>query len=83
MSNKSLTGFPVNSVALVVAYETESGIQEVIHQVDGKKNDILAVIHSVERKTKAVKDSDGTIIAYEPTGEEILIFKCKYISGSK
>lgn len=76
-----LTGFPINSVTVVIGYETKNGIEEVVHQVDGVKNDIVAVVHSVERKTRAVKWEDGSIKEYEATGEEILNLKVKYIKG--
>ena len=76
-----LTGFPVNSIALVVGYETTKGIEEVVHQIDGKKCDIVSVHHQIERKTKAKKDERGDIVAYELTGEEILTLKVKYIKG--
>jgi hypothetical protein len=82
MAAPKLTGFPVSSVAVVIGYETSSGIEEVVHLVDGKKQcDILSVQHSIERKKIAVKDSDGTILKYEETGEEILMLKVKYIRG--
>ena len=81
MPKEDITGFPVNSVSLVIGYETKSGIEEVVHTVDGKKNDIVMVQHHFERKTRAVKDDRGEVIAYEPTGEEILTLKVKYIKG--
>jgi hypothetical protein len=76
-----LTGFPINSVTVVIAYETTGGIEEVVHQVDGKKNDILSCIHNIERKAKAVTDKDGSILKYETTGEQTLILKVKFIKG--
>jgi hypothetical protein len=76
------TGFHVNSVTVVVAYETKNGIEEVIHQVDGKHVDILSVHHGVDRKAIAKKDPNtGDIMSYEATGEEILTLKVKYIKG--
>ena len=81
MNPKDLTGFPINSVTVVIAYETQSGIEEVVHQVDGKKSDILSCIHNIERKARQVKDKDGSVIAHEVTGEQTLILKLKYIKG--
>lgn len=76
-----LTGFPVNSVTVVIGYETKTGIEEVVHQVDGVKNDILSVLHHFERKTRAIKWEDGSIKEYEATGEEILNLKVRFIRG--
>jgi hypothetical protein len=74
--------FKVNSVTVVIGYETQNGIEEVVHQVDGVKCDILSVQHGVERKSRAVKDpKDGAILNYEPTGETFLTLKVKYIQG--
>jgi hypothetical protein len=82
MAAAGLTGFPVNSVTVVIGYETsDSKIEEVVHQVDGRKCDIVLCQHSIERKKVAKKDEDGTILAYEETGEEVLILKVKYIRG--
>lgn len=78
-----LTGFPVNSVSVCIAYETAEGkIEEVVHTIDGKKCDIVLAQHSIERKKVAKKDEDGSIISYEETGEEILLLKVKYIRGT-
>jgi hypothetical protein len=82
MPTAGVTNFPVNSVTLVIGYETQRGIEEVVHLVDGKKCDIVSVQHSIERKTRAVKDDDGSIIKYEETGEEVLLLKVKYIRGT-
>ncbi len=83
MPSPNLTGFPVNSVSLCIAYETSAGtIEEVVYVVDGKKCDIVLAQHSIERKKLAKKDEDGSIIAYEETGEEILTLKVKYIRGT-
>ena len=83
MPNSPLTGFPVNSVAVVIGYETSNGkIEEVVHTIDGKKCDIVLCQHSIERKKVAKKDEDGSIIAYEETGEEVLLLKVKYIRGT-
>lgn len=75
-----VTGFPVNSITVVIAYETKNGIEEVVHQVDGTKCDIMSVQHCIERKSKAKKDEKtGDLLGYEATGEEILFLKAKYI----
>lgn len=79
--NKDLTGFPVNSVTVVIGYETRNGIEEVVHQVDGKFNDILSVQHGVERKAKPVKNKRGDVEKYETTGEETFVLKVKFIRG--
>lgn len=83
MANPSnLTGFKVNSVTVVIGYETQNGVEEVVHVVDGKKCDIVSVQHGIERKTRAVKDpKSGDLLAYEPTGESFLTLKVKYIQG--
>lgn len=79
---RDMTGFPINSVTLVIAYEVGDGkIEEVVHQVDGKKVDILKAEHGIERKVRPVKDEDGSIKHYERTGEEILKLQVKYIRG--
>lgn len=77
----TLTGFPINSVTVVIGYETQNGIEEVVHLIDGKKNDILEVFHNVVRKARQVKDKDGSVRAYETTGEQQLVLKVKYIKG--
>lgn len=77
-----LSGFPVDYVAVVVGYKVGSKIEEVVHQVDSKGCDILSVQHGIERKKIAKKDSDGSIIKYEETGEEVLTLKVKYIRGT-
>lgn len=74
--------FPVAYVDVVIGYETQSGVEEVIHRVHSQdKCDILSVAHGVKRKTKAVTDIDGSIIKYEVTGEETLTLKVDYIRG--
>lgn len=78
----TLTGFPVNSVSVVIGYETQSGIQEVIHVIDGLRNDILSVSHSIVRKSDKKKDEKGNLVAFEATGEEELVLRVKYIRGS-
>jgi hypothetical protein len=75
------TGFPVNSISLVIGYETQQGIQEVVHVIDGQHCDILEVQHSVTRKSDKKKDEKGNLVAFEATGEEMLILKVKYIRG--
>ncbi len=79
--SRDLTGFPINSVTVVIAYETTNGIEEVVHQVDGKKSDILSCFHTIERKARQVKDKDGSVIAHETTGEQTLTLKLKFIKG--
>lgn len=81
MASRDLTGFPISYVSVVVGYETANGIEEVVHVVDGKKNDILSCHHSFDRKTRPVKDKDGSLVAWETTGEQSLILKLKYIKG--
>jgi hypothetical protein len=76
-----LTGFPVNSVTVVLGYETQTGIQEVIHVIDGTKSDILSVQHTIVRKSDKKKDDKGNLLAFEATGEEELVLRVKYIRG--
>lgn len=74
--------FPVSYVDVVVGYETQNGVEEVIHRVHSQDRcDILSVTHGVKRKTKAMTDTDGSIIRYEPTGEETLTLRVDYIRG--
>ncbi len=76
-------GFPVESVAVCIGYDVGNGkTEEVVHVIDSQKCDILKVEHSIERKKVAKKDEDGSIIAYEETGEEVLLLKVKYIRGT-
>lgn len=77
-----LTGFPVNCITVVIAYETQNGIEEVVHTIDGKRSDIVSVQHLVERKADKKKDEKGNVVAFETTGEEILLLKVRYIRGN-
>jgi hypothetical protein len=70
--------FPINSIAVVIGYKTEKGIQEVVHQLDGEQVRIVSFTHDVQTKMRAVKE-DGQMVGHEPTGEEIVIIKIKYI----
>lgn len=80
--SSDLTGFPVNCITVVIAYETQNGIEEVVHTIDGKKSDIISVQHLVERKSDKKKDEKGNIVAFEATGEELLLLRVKYIRGT-
>ena len=79
--SQDLTGFPISYVSVVIGYETTNGIEEVVQVIDGKRSDILSCDHRFERKSKAIKDKDGSVVAYESTGEQSLTLKIKYIKG--
>lgn len=70
--------FPINSITVVIGYKTERGIQEVIHQLDGEVVRIVSFQHDVTNKTSPVKE-DGKLVGHEPTGEETVVIKIKYI----
>ena len=70
--------FTINSVGLVIGYKTKKGVEEVVHQVDGEEVTITSCTHEVVKKMRCVKQ-DGQVVGYEPTGEEMLVLKVKYI----
>lgn len=70
--------FHINSVGVVVGYKTSKGINEVVHQIDGEEVTITSCSHSVVKKMRAVKE-DGQTVGYEPTGEEELVLRVKFI----
>lgn len=70
--------FPINSVTMVIAHKTEKGIQETIHQLDGEKVRIISYQYDVQTKMRAVKE-DGQMVGHEPTGEEVVVIKVRYI----
>lgn len=76
--------FPVSSVAVVVGYRTKNGgEEEVVHTVDGETVQIISCTHDVQRKVKAYRDPETKEMGDpEPTGEETLILKVKYIRRS-
>ena len=73
--------FPVASVAVVVGYKTKNGDEsEVVHTVDGEAVKIVSCTHNIERKVRATRDPDTKLLGDpEPTGEETLIVKVKYV----
>ena len=78
MTTKANT-FPVDSVTVVLGYQTKKGTEEVVHTIDGQQVQIVSCHHQIEKKVKAMKNEDGTLLGYEPTGEETLTLKVKYI----
>lgn len=72
------TALPVDSVGVVIGYSARDGVREVVHQVNGSEVEIISCIHSVEKKMRACKE-DGQLVGFEPTGEEVLTLKVKYI----
>ena len=78
MPRSKALDFPVNSVGVVIGYNTKKGIEEVVHQVDGDDVTITSCIHEVVKKMRTVKEN-GAVVGYEPTGEETLTIRVKYI----
>jgi len=72
---------PIDSVGVVIGYTARDGVREVVHQVNGSEVEIISCVHSVEKKMRACKE-DGQLIGYEPTGEETLTLKVKYIRNA-
>jgi hypothetical protein len=70
--------FPISNVGVVIGYQTKKGIEEVVHQVDGDDVTITSCTHEVVKKMRQVKE-EGQVVGFEPTGEETLILKVKYI----
>jgi hypothetical protein len=70
--------FTINSVGVVIGYKTKKGIEEVVHQIDGEEVTITSCQHEVVKKMRQVKE-EGQVVGYEPTGEETLVIKVKYI----
>jgi hypothetical protein len=70
--------FPINSVSVVIGVKTKKSVEDVIHFIDGEEVTITDCHHQIVKKMKP-KKVDGDIIGYEPTGEETLILKVKYI----
>lgn len=77
--NPASDQFQVDSVALVIGYKTKKGIEEVVHQIDSKDVTIVSCQHGIVRKVKQNKAEDGSLLGFEPTGEEELTLKIKYI----
>jgi hypothetical protein len=75
--------FPIASVAVVVGYKSgkdKKEESEVIHTIDGEAVKIISCTHDIQRKVKAHRDPDTKELGDpEPTGEETLILKVKYI----
>lgn len=72
--------FPVNSASVVIGYRGKDGKEnEVVHTVDGETVEIVSCTHDIKKKMRAAKDDEGNVIGFEPTGEEELVLKVKYI----
>lgn len=72
--------FPVTSASVVIGYLGKDGKEnEVVHTVDGEVVEIVSCVHDVKKKMRAAKDDEGNVIGFEPTGEEELTLKVKYI----
>jgi hypothetical protein len=75
--------FPIASVAVVVGYKSGKDKKEeaeVIHTVDGEAVKIISCTHDIQRKVKAHRDPETKELGDpEPTGEETLVLKVKYI----
>jgi hypothetical protein len=72
--------FPVSSASVVIGYLGKDGKEsEVVHTVDGEAVEIVSCTHDIKKKMRASKDDDGNVIGFEPTGEEELVLKVKYI----
>lgn len=77
---EEVNSYPVAAVAVVVSYMTKNGESEVVHTIDGAAVKIISCNHSIERKVKATRDPDTKDMGDpEPTGEETLTLKVKYI----
>lgn len=72
--------FPVTSASVVIGYLGKDGKEnEVVHTVDGDVVEIISCIHDVKKKMRPSKNEDGSLVGFEPTGEEELTLKVKYI----
>lgn len=73
-------GVPVSDVTVVIGYTDRDGKrQEVIHDIANVQ--IIGCHHQVEEKVQKIKDEDGRFAGFEPTGENILTIKVKYLKG--
>jgi hypothetical protein len=72
--------FPVDHVAVAINYRGKKDGNEVVHTVDGEKVQIVSCTHDIKKKMRQNKDKEtGDLLGFEPTGEEELIVKVKYI----
>lgn len=71
-------GVPISDVSVIVGYVDKEGKrQEVIHDIANVR--IIGCQHQVEEKVQKVKDEDGNFAGWEPTGENILTLKVKWL----
>ncbi len=78
------TKFPVASASVAIEYRAKNGqAHEVVHTVDGEVVEIVSCTHDIKKKMVAAKDPEtGERLGFEPTGEEELILKVKYIRNA-
>lgn len=78
--SRLVSGLPIQSVKVIVTYRTKDGDQEVVHNIDGADFQIVKCEHNVEEKVKQTRDPDTKqLMGYEPTGENLLTLKVKYV----
>lgn len=75
-----------NRLGLKTAYVTvcigqigkDGKIHETLHQIDSDEFSISEVFVQEKAAKAKVKDDDGALVGFEPTGEQELVLKVKY-----
>lgn len=71
---------PVSDVTLIIGYRDRQGArQEVIHDIVDSDHRIVMCSHNVLEKVQKVKDDQGNLMGFEPTGEYEVTIKIKYV----
>lgn len=71
---------PVSDVTLIIGYRDRQGArQEVIHDIVDSDHRIVMCSHNVIEKVQKVKDDEGNLMGFEPTGEYEVTIKIKYV----
>jgi hypothetical protein len=75
--------FPIESVTVVVCQRDKNGnVHEAIHTVDGTDVSIVDYQFNIKQKHVKAKTEDGTVIGFEPSGEETLKLVLSYIRAA-
>lgn len=73
-------GQPITDIAVIIGVTDKMGQrQEILYNLASDDIRIVKCSHSLEEKVKQMKDEDGALLGFEPTGEYVLKLEAKYI----
>lgn len=69
----------ISGVMVDLTFRGRDGESVVQHVINGREVKIVGYHMTISKKTQKSKNEEGNLIGFEPTGEEELVLKVKYI----